>query len=294
MGHSCAGEYLLVPDSRPNGFPVWKQSDGKHWLYAGKSGRWCIGGQDVLENDFNSSAGWIYQTRGHGGQMPNRSRSVWARWNGRLYEEDSAITVREHDTKDDSTLSTISRSSSSALNLVLECVRAAEVDIASLDRGQRCLMATVQAGIPLTVGPRHQQHVFHRWVRRARAEKTADHLFELLWKPPELHVQPSGAVRLMVDGSSIRGTSSPLRHNAEISVFSLGDGVRFVFRVVTDPTSVRGLELLTSSSESNGHCNSPSLAEEAVLDLRGRSPRRGDSPLHALFGMKQEHLRIVV
>lgn len=90
----CAGFYVLVATERPNGQPVWEQSSrGGHWLYSGKTGKWCIGGRDVRDNNFDTAAGWLYQNRHHKGRMPQDVGGRWRRWNGQGFQEDDEIMV---------------------------------------------------------------------------------------------------------------------------------------------------------------------------------------------------------
>mmetsp|Transcript_150538 Transcript_150538/g.419489 ORF Transcript_150538/g.419489 Transcript_150538/m.419489 type:complete len:459 (-) Transcript_150538:115-1491(-) len=89
----CAGEYLLVQNTQRNGQCLWRQIKGEHFLYSGLNGRWCIAGQDVKDDNFARSAGWISQTAPHGGRMPDRSLLPWQRWDGKRFLRDDGITV---------------------------------------------------------------------------------------------------------------------------------------------------------------------------------------------------------
>jgi len=90
----CSGIYVLVATEKPNGQPVWEQScRGGHWLYSGKTGKWCIGGQDVRESNFDTAAGWLYQQRHHKGRMPHNVEGRWRRWDGSNFQEDDAIGI---------------------------------------------------------------------------------------------------------------------------------------------------------------------------------------------------------
>lgn len=91
----CAGEYMLVERMKPNGQPVWRQQNGEHWLYSGTTSRWCIGGQDVKDDSFNRSAGWISQTVAHNGIMPDKVRAAWQRWDSTVnqFVVDDSISV---------------------------------------------------------------------------------------------------------------------------------------------------------------------------------------------------------
>jgi len=98
---ACAGTYELLDGEMANGQPLWKQKGGQRWLYSGTSGRWCIGGQDVKEDDFQRAAGYISQTAPHKGAMPDRTSSIWLRWDGEKFEKDSRITVVQLHTEHD-------------------------------------------------------------------------------------------------------------------------------------------------------------------------------------------------
>merc|ERR1719410_1672580 len=58
---ACSGLYVLVPNERPNGHPLWRQETPEqlHWLFCSESGRWCIGGPDVQKDSFRRVAGFI-------------------------------------------------------------------------------------------------------------------------------------------------------------------------------------------------------------------------------------------
>jgi len=93
-GHQrSAGEYVLVPDVMGNGLPVWKQQNGKSYLYAGNNGSWIIGGADAKEKNFKCSRGVIYSKNASGGLMPDKVGGVWLRLSGDKFHEDSAISV---------------------------------------------------------------------------------------------------------------------------------------------------------------------------------------------------------
>jgi len=93
----CAGEYDLVLDEYANGLPLWKQRNGKHWLYSAISSRWCIGGPDVQEDNFARSAGYISQAAVHKGLMPDCVFQTWQRWDGTKSVKDAGITIISED-----------------------------------------------------------------------------------------------------------------------------------------------------------------------------------------------------
>merc|ERR1712203_1036446 len=93
---ACQGQYTLVDGWRPNGEPLWQQSDGRHWIYSGRNRKWCICGKDVQEEQgFNCSAGWIYQTAQHGGLTPDEADVSWAWFDASIgkFREDPSIVV---------------------------------------------------------------------------------------------------------------------------------------------------------------------------------------------------------
>uniref|UniRef100_A0A7S4QDQ3 Uncharacterized protein n=1 Tax=Alexandrium monilatum TaxID=311494 RepID=A0A7S4QDQ3_9DINO len=89
----CAGTYLLVEGTTANGHPIWRQEGGERWLYSGTTGRWCIGGKDVQEDNFQRNSGFISQTAAHKGVMPDRMSGVWQRWAGEAFVKDCRIAV---------------------------------------------------------------------------------------------------------------------------------------------------------------------------------------------------------
>jgi len=92
--HAYTGDYELVGDEWPNGLPIWRQRDGTHLLYSGRSKRWCLGGQDVRKRNFDCSAGHIYCSQEHKNAMPHMVRgALWSRWDGAGFIEDPDISV---------------------------------------------------------------------------------------------------------------------------------------------------------------------------------------------------------
>eukprot|EP00406_Dinophysis_acuminata_P001528 CAMPEP_0179213018 /NCGR_PEP_ID=MMETSP0797-20121207/1438_1 /TAXON_ID=47934 /ORGANISM="Dinophysis acuminata, Strain DAEP01" /LENGTH=320 /DNA_ID=CAMNT_0020918715 /DNA_START=57 /DNA_END=1019 /DNA_ORIENTATION=- len=93
--HACEGAYIWLADETPNGQPLWKLAHGDYWLYSGTTGRWCIGGPDVRQEDFDRSAGYVYQTIKHGGWLPHQVDAAWKRWEPDCgtFVEDTAIRI---------------------------------------------------------------------------------------------------------------------------------------------------------------------------------------------------------
>lgn len=92
----CEGTYMLVQGSMPNGFPVWKQVDGMHWIYSMRSGKWGIGGEQEDKESFNSDGAHVFCPKKHFGTMPHKMRSTWKR-NNPAWTSDSEIVVQAAD-----------------------------------------------------------------------------------------------------------------------------------------------------------------------------------------------------
>jgi len=89
----CQGTYELSLNIEPNGQPLWKHSSDDFWLFSTPSGRWAIGGKDVMADGFARSSGWIWQERVHHGQLPERVSGAWRQWNGTDFEPNPDIVV---------------------------------------------------------------------------------------------------------------------------------------------------------------------------------------------------------
>jgi hypothetical protein len=90
----CEGLYALIDGDMANSQPFWKQcADGGHWLFSDESGRWCVAGADVQKNNFDRSAGWLFQQQHHNGEMPHDISGPWWRWDGSEFQEDTDIAV---------------------------------------------------------------------------------------------------------------------------------------------------------------------------------------------------------
>lgn len=87
----CAGEYVLVVGSNPNGFPLWRQMGGNSWLYSGTNGMWIVGSKGAKDRNFDCSRGVIYSNLPHGGVMPDKLKSLWLRLDKQEFHEDAEI-----------------------------------------------------------------------------------------------------------------------------------------------------------------------------------------------------------
>merc|ERR1712048_1263914 len=70
----CEGVYELVVDAAPNGYPLWKQEDGEHWLFSSigeRAGRWMIGDSEEQEKGFACDTGIISSAVLHHSKLPD-------------------------------------------------------------------------------------------------------------------------------------------------------------------------------------------------------------------------------
>jgi hypothetical protein len=91
----CSGMYVLVPSRLPNGFPLWKQLHGDHFLFSGTGGRWFIGDDEEENLNFVCNAGIIVSREFHHGEPPNYldGRGGWQRFDGEKWVNDGDISV---------------------------------------------------------------------------------------------------------------------------------------------------------------------------------------------------------
>jgi len=54
------GEYDLIRDETANGFPLWRQRDGDHWLYYDDVGYWNFGDALERDQDFQCCTGFMF------------------------------------------------------------------------------------------------------------------------------------------------------------------------------------------------------------------------------------------
>jgi len=87
---ACAGCYILQANVLANGQPLWKHRGRAYWLFSAPTGHWAIGGEDVKNENFVRSSGWIYQERPHKGLMPDQSSSRWL-----LFDDEGVYTSDE-------------------------------------------------------------------------------------------------------------------------------------------------------------------------------------------------------
>jgi len=90
----CAGEYVLVVGTTPNGFPLWRQMGGASWLYSGTNGMWIVGSKGAKDRNFDCSRGVIYSNTPHGGVMPDKLKTLWLRLDKEEFHEDGEIIVQ--------------------------------------------------------------------------------------------------------------------------------------------------------------------------------------------------------
>lgn len=88
----CSGEYELVVDELPHGQPLWKQTDGGHWLYSGSKGTWIIGGAEERRDNFCCSSGVIVCAKPHEGSRPDAVSGTWW-WTGRSLDDSIRVTA---------------------------------------------------------------------------------------------------------------------------------------------------------------------------------------------------------
>jgi hypothetical protein len=97
--HECCGSYRLIDGLRANGEHVWIQQissmkEQQHHIYSGRSGRWCIGAEDISDRRFCCNAGFIYHKEIHRGMSPHQLEAgQWAVWDGSQFRLDPSITI---------------------------------------------------------------------------------------------------------------------------------------------------------------------------------------------------------
>lgn len=90
----CAGLYFLVKHVHPNGYPLWKNEDGVHFLFSGTDGMLLIGDSEQERADFQCKEGIIASVVPHEGWMPHELGGGWQRDDGDDWIDDPAIVVR--------------------------------------------------------------------------------------------------------------------------------------------------------------------------------------------------------
>ena len=89
----CAGVYCLMQGQLANGQPVWANESRTRFLYQCPVGRWHVAGDDVQEDGFAGSFGWLSQSAYSRGRPPYDMESPWQRWNGSSHVDDPAVIV---------------------------------------------------------------------------------------------------------------------------------------------------------------------------------------------------------
>jgi len=90
---ACGGEYELVPDQLPQGYPLWRKRGALRWIYTGLDHKWYIGGQSSADRNFKCASGFVFRDKRHDGVMPDRIGGPWERGNGSEWHPDPSILV---------------------------------------------------------------------------------------------------------------------------------------------------------------------------------------------------------
>jgi len=93
--YECEGIYCLEHGQRANGQPVWINALRTRCIYQCPAGRWHIAGDDVMDDGFVDSFGWLSQSVLSHGRLPYEVGSPWQRWNGLTHVVDFAVRVEE-------------------------------------------------------------------------------------------------------------------------------------------------------------------------------------------------------
>eukprot|EP00929_Paragymnodinium_shiwhaense_P063233 TRINITY_DN31603_c0_g1_i1.p1 TRINITY_DN31603_c0_g1~~TRINITY_DN31603_c0_g1_i1.p1 ORF type:complete len:1055 (+),score=232.77 TRINITY_DN31603_c0_g1_i1:155-3319(+) len=89
-----SGNYALVPGVSPNGFPLWKQAAGDHYLFSGLTGRWFIGDLSERDINFEADTGLVASLHLHAGRMPDEiPRGSFMRLDGEDWKMDQSISI---------------------------------------------------------------------------------------------------------------------------------------------------------------------------------------------------------
>jgi len=112
----------------------------------------------------------------------------------------------------------------SSIDVVLECISSASMNVAGLSKTQRCVGKRVIVKQPWTVGPRQQPQAFKQ-LMPGFAPLPWEHLFEIAWEPPCLFLRkPAPDAPLMVNGAPVRQSTFVLLHNVEIAILDPATG----------------------------------------------------------------------
>eukprot|EP00929_Paragymnodinium_shiwhaense_P122630 TRINITY_DN9554_c0_g1_i1.p1 TRINITY_DN9554_c0_g1~~TRINITY_DN9554_c0_g1_i1.p1 ORF type:complete len:830 (-),score=201.21 TRINITY_DN9554_c0_g1_i1:43-2532(-) len=89
------GEYTFVDGAYPNGFPLWKQTGGTHWIYSGaQTGRWFVGDEQERGESFRCDSGIVGSELRHNGLPPPvMVTGSWQRLRDMEWVCDPAIVV---------------------------------------------------------------------------------------------------------------------------------------------------------------------------------------------------------
>ena len=83
---ACSGKYSLVAKwiASPAGYPLWRHSRKRLWLYKGTEGSLYVGDDEELDRDFGCDQGYIRISKPSAGKLPHELPDLWER-----YDEDS-------------------------------------------------------------------------------------------------------------------------------------------------------------------------------------------------------------
>lgn len=97
MPESCkefGGIYRLVPGKFPNGYPLWTQNDGEHYIFAGLDDLVLFGDEQQAKNNFACAEGIIASVQAHEGKMPHQVKAWQMDDDDSGWVEDQAIVVK--------------------------------------------------------------------------------------------------------------------------------------------------------------------------------------------------------
>mmetsp|Transcript_64764 Transcript_64764/g.182671 ORF Transcript_64764/g.182671 Transcript_64764/m.182671 type:complete len:295 (+) Transcript_64764:94-978(+) len=127
-----SGLYLLVDNETPNGYPLWKATQGDLWLYSMTTGKWGIGGKVEHDAGFQAGAAFVFCDQCHFGEMPHRmDGAVWFH-NRPAWTPDTRISVQSWS---ESTIVTLQRGRISASFGIATKVVGGRLKVTEIDAG---------------------------------------------------------------------------------------------------------------------------------------------------------------